>query len=188
MLNARTSETDPIRVALLPRDLVDLPGRIGLTFAPGKKHRSITGEWCRDLDKDLDRLCQAYGAGVLVSLVEDSELEVLGIPELFERSEAHGMQVVRFPIPDGGVPGSLEDFSQLVERILGTARAGRNVVIHCRGGLGRSGLVAAACLAALGAGAAEAIAAVRRVRLGTVENPRQERFVADYLAWRSARL
>lgn len=181
MLNARTSDTDPIKVALLPQELVGLPGRIGLTFAPGKKHRSITGEWCRDVDKDLERLCQAYGTRVLVSLVEDHELELLGIPELFASCESHGIPVLRFPIPDGGVPGSRAELSQLVERIVGIARGGKTVVIHCRGGLGRSGLVAASCLVSLGVAPDDAIAAVRRVRPGAVENQRQERFVQTFL-------
>jgi protein-tyrosine phosphatase len=186
MLNARrTSETDPIKVALLPQKLLNLEGRIGVTFAPGKRYRALTTEWRRDLDKDLDRLCQAYGTAVLVSLIEDHELEQLGIPELFERCAAHGIQVVRFPIPDGGVPGSVEELSQLVDRIIESARGGRNVVIQCRGGLGRSGLVAAACLAALGKDPDSAISAVRRVRFGAVENAAQEGFVRQLREWRS---
>jgi protein-tyrosine phosphatase len=180
MLNARTSETDPIRVALLPADLVNLPGRIGLTFAPGKRHRAITGEWCRDLDKDLDRLGQAYGTQVLVSLIEDDELHLLGIPELFERCKQFGIEVIRFPIPDGGIPGSAHETQQLVDRILTLARKGKTVVIHCRGGLGRSGVIAASCLVSLGLEPDEAINSVRRVRNGAVENPLQEKFVRDF--------
>lgn len=186
MLTApRTSETDPIKVALLPVDMVNLKGRIGVTFAPGKRYRALTTEWRRNLDKDLDRLCQAYGAAVLVSLIEDHELEQLGIPELFTRCEEHGIQVIRFPIPDGGVPGSVAEFSQLVDRILETARKGQNVIIQCRGGLGRSGLVAAACLAALGKEPDSAISAVRRVRFGAVENEAQEHFVRELREWRA---
>ncbi|MGI5863800.1 MAG: cyclin-dependent kinase inhibitor 3 family protein [Myxococcales bacterium] len=184
MLNARTSDTDPIKVALLPQELVGLPGRIGLTFAPGKKHKALTGEWYRDVDKDLERLCQAYGTRVLVSLIEDPELDLLGIPELFDRCAFHGIQVIRFPIPDGGVPRELGEFSQLVERILADARAGKTVVIQCRGGLGRSGLVASSCLVSLGVAPNDAIAAVRRVRPGAVENQAQERFIHDFLGAR----
>ena len=51
-------------------------GRLGVTFAPGKKARSAYGPpWSRDLDLDLSRMRQALGVEVLVPLVEDEELE-----------------------------------------------------------------------------------------------------------------
>jgi protein-tyrosine phosphatase len=55
------------------------------------------------------------------------------------------------------------------------------VVVHCWGGLGRSGTIAAACLVARGAGAEEAIAAVRAARPGAVQTAAQELFVADFV-------
>lgn len=47
------------------------------------------------------------------------------------------------PIPDAGVPESLEAFAALIERI--ADRTGW-VAVHCRGGIGRTGLVAAGLL------------------------------------------
>jgi len=178
----KTSASDPIRVDFVPVSALGLPGRIGMTFAPGKKARGIGGHWDRDLVADLDRLRDVYRTGMLVSLVEDDELRQLGIAELADDCAALGMQLVRFPIVDGGVPRSLADFKALVERIVATAREGGNVVVHCRGGLGRTGLVAAACLVACGHAPAEAIRLVRRSRPRTVETGEQERFVDEYAA------
>jgi protein-tyrosine phosphatase len=59
-------------------------------------------------------------------------------------------------------------------------------VIHCRGGLGRSGTVAAACLVALGHGPAEAIERVRAARPGAVESRSQEEWVRSYFEARAA--
>ncbi len=170
----RTSATDPIEVAWLPGPL---PGRIGLTFAPGKRSGSLFGSpWHRDLGADLDRLRASHRVDFLVPLVEDFELRDLGISRLVEEAEARGIVVERLSIPDGGIP-SLEAARQVVSLILAFARAGKTAVVHCRGGLGRAGTLAACALTRQGYRPAEAIAAVRKVRPGALENSGQEDFV-----------
>jgi protein-tyrosine phosphatase len=176
----RTSLTDPIRVAWLDTGLA-LRGRVGLTFAPGKRSASLFGpDWARDLDVDLDQL-RGEGVDFLAPLIEDDELELLGIPTLVEAAAGRGMTVARLPIPDGGIPDILAARS-LVERIVAHARAGGGAVTHCRGGLGRAGTIAACCLVALGADPRVAVREVRSVRPGAIENEGQERFVAEYAA------
>lgn len=57
-------------------------GRIGMTFAPGKKQRHAeTGPWERDLDTDLDAIA-AWNAAAVASLIEDHEIEDLQIGRL----------------------------------------------------------------------------------------------------------
>lgn len=182
MDRARTSQSHPLRV-----DFVEtgLPGRLGLTFAPGKKDRGATALWDRDLEADLARLRQGFGADALVCLLEDRELERMAIAELVPRATAAGLEPLRLPIPDSSVPTSDEAFAALVEGILGRLREGRTVVVHCRGGLGRTGMTAAACLVALGAPAREAIARVRQVRPWALETPEQERYVERFAAARA---
>jgi len=136
--------------------------------------------WERDLDEDLERLRDSFGVDLLVSLLEDHELALLGISRLYERCAEMGIAVVRFPIPDFGVPRSLEALRALVEGILGAARDGRTVIVHCRGGLGRSGLVASAALTARGIAAEEAVTIVRSVRPNALENPEQEEAVRAF--------
>ncbi len=152
-------------------------GRLGITFAPGKKtSSSFGGDWDRDLDSDLDRLAGRYGVDVLVSLVEARELVDLGIPDLVAAAEGRGIAVLRLPIPDGGTADA-GPARQIVQAAASLARSGRHVVFHCRGGLGRAGTLAACTLVHLGATPDEAIAEVRRARPGAIENPAQERFV-----------
>jgi protein-tyrosine phosphatase len=173
----RTSETDPIRVDFLaPADL-GLPGRLGLTLAPGKKDPAAG--WDRDLDSDLERLRNYYKVDRLVSLMEPYEYRLLKIADLSERASRHGIAVRRFPIPDldAPPPASMTRFLALVKAILKDVDAGKTVVIHCRGGIGRSGLVAASCLAALGHPPTEAVGRVRSARPRAVEMPVQERWV-----------
>jgi protein-tyrosine phosphatase len=173
----RTWDADPLRVDFLaPADL-GLPGRIGLTIAPGTK--DLWGSWGRDLDTDLRRLRVHFEADLLVSLMEAHEYRALGIRDLVMRATAHGIAVRRFPIRDVDAPpaSAMRRFLTLIAAILDEVRAGKTVVIHCRGGLGRSGLVAAACLVALGHEPVDAIRRVRSARPGAVEAAVQERWV-----------
>lgn len=178
MTKARTSESHPIRVDFVTTEKLLLPGRIGLTFAPGKKHLGMTGHWDRELDTDLARLRAEYGTDLLVSLIEEHEFAALRIANLRERLPTHGIELLWYPIRDVSVPTSMETFAEAVNRIVDALGAGRTVVIHCMGGLGRTGLVAAACLmATTELTPREAIEIVRRARAGTVQTREQERYV-----------
>lgn len=179
----RTSVSDPIRVDFLP---IAIEGRIGLTFAPGKRALSLSGiRWNRDLSADLDRLVSEYHADILVCLVEDHELRRLGIPDLAPQALSRNIDLLRLPIPDGGVLPNPMDVQDVIERILLDARAGKTVVVHCAGGLGRTGTIAGCVLVALGYNAKEAIKVLHDVRGPRCpENRRQEAFIEafSYLA------
>lgn len=178
-----TSLDSPIRVDFVPGDVVGLPGRLGMTIAPGKKASGLGGTtWVRDTKADLTAIRDVFGGKHLVTLMELWELERFGISDLFDAARSVGLSPHHVPIVDGGVPRSVEVMIELVDHIVGALRRGENVVIHCRGGLGRTGTAAAACLVGRGLGAEAAIAAVRAARAGTVENERQERFVEQFAA------
>ena len=55
--------------------------------------------------------------------------------------------------------------------LLARLRDGESIVLHCKGGLGRTGMVAARLLVELGCMPEEAIVAVRQARSGTIETP-----------------
>ncbi len=168
-----TSHADRIRISYLPDDAVNLDGRIGLTIAPGMLGGADGGHADRNLDDDLARLRDRYHTHVLVTLLERGqylrdEFSELGIADLLVRAQRAGLETEWSALPDGSVPVSLEQLHQIVERVLILVRAGRNVVIHCRDGLGRSALVASCCLTALGASVDEALGIIRKVRPGSM--------------------
>ena len=173
----RTSQTDPIEVSWLPVTVGTQGGRLGVIFAPGKHAPSTLGRpWARNLDTDLDRLRHHHGVDLLVSLVEDWELEWLKIGALCSAAEARGIAVLRHPVVDGSTPQRTEAL-QVVQQAVSMASAGQSVVFHCRGGLGRAGTFAALALRHLGMSGPAAMAEVRAVRPGAIENRNQERFV-----------
>ena len=185
-----TSETHPIRVDVVPTDR--LPGRLGVTFAPGKKAAGGVERvhWNRDLATDLRDLHDRFGTDVLVPLLRGYEYDLLAIPDLIPRAESQGMRVRPFEIDDVSVPEPTFTgaFRELIDELFDELTEGRNVTVHCRGGLGRAGTVAACLLVRDGVSPADAIDRVRAHRSGAIETRAQERYVHEYAAGIHARL
>jgi protein-tyrosine phosphatase len=175
-----TSATHPIRVDFLAAELHGLPGRLGMTLAPGKCNIGMHAIWERDLETDLDRLKHEYQVEILLTLLETCEFEKLRIPNFRDRVQAHQIESWHFPIADFGTPTHMDELIELVDRILQTLQAGKTLVIHCKAGLGRTGLVTAACLIAIGYTPNDAFAHVRQARPGSLETPEQEAYAQAF--------
>jgi protein-tyrosine phosphatase/nicotinamidase-related amidase len=163
------------RLDRLRVDWVDAPvaGRIGITLCPGRRDRK------RSLDADLAAIKNA-GAACLITLLTSHEMQALGITDLPERVRALGIEHRHVAIADGQVP-SADVVTRLLADVVGLLRGGAKVVVHCRGGLGRSGTVAALVLRELGLSADEALLRVRRARGPWAVDPgRQEALVRGY--------
>ncbi|WP_297458197.1 dual specificity protein phosphatase family protein [Thermococcus sp.] len=115
---------------------------------------------------ELDAVAREFKA--VVVLVEDYEL-----PYPLEEWEERGVEALHSPIPDFGAPS----FSQLLGILRWIEKRvwdGKKVLIHCFGGLGRSGTVAVAWLMySKGIPLREALRRVRSVRPGAVESDEQ---------------
>jgi protein-tyrosine phosphatase len=95
-----------------------------------------------------------------------------------EAAEANGIRFISFPIPDRGVPASVSAAVSLIAAISDALATGKNVAVHCRQGLGRSGLIAAGVLAGSGLDPERAIEVVSSARGQTVpETPDQRLWV-----------
>jgi len=103
-------------------------------------------------------------------------MERYKIPNLLSEAEHRGIQTIHEPVMDLEPP-TLEQAKRVTEQALEVARAGKNVVIHCLGGRGRSGVIGACCYMALGFDPVQALAMVRASREGAVESRSQEAFL-----------
>lgn len=173
-----TSQSSPLRLDRVP--VAGRAGRLSLTICPGKKDAA----WDRDLATDLGRL-RAAGVTRVVYLLEEAELRMLGIPDYPGALRAAGIAPHHLPIPDGGTlgEGGFDRMLDMVDLIRMRLSLGEHVVVHCRGGLGRAGTVAACVLVSDGMGVKEAIALVRSHRPGAIENVGQEAFVEGFGFW-----
>jgi protein-tyrosine phosphatase len=107
-------------------------------------------------------------------------LRELGISDLEDVAKGEGIDVRRFPIPDFATPASRAETRALVAWILAEIGASRVVVVCCKGGLGRTGMIAACALARYGASPSVAIDAIRAARPGAIETIEQERFARTF--------
>lgn len=173
MTPARTSQTHPLAIAEVRAS--PSHGRIGITFCPGKHdHFAHTGAWERDLGIDLDAI-SAWGAKMVVSLVEPEELKALKVPHLGQEIQSRGMEWRHLPIPDYSIPTESFEQQWAIQgpEIRAMLTKGNDVLVHCKGGLGRAGMIAARLLVELGMDTEEAIKSVRSVRKGAIETPSQ---------------
>lgn len=185
-MTARTSLTHPLQIAEVTAPAAT--GAIGITFCPGKKqNNAMSGTWDRDLGVDLDAI-KAWGAATIVTLIEPHEINALMVDGIRQETVSRGMEWLHMPITDVLIPDErfTTAWREHGPRLISAICAGQRVLVHCKGGLGRAGTVAALMLVELGIGADQAIEAVRKVRRGAIETTGQEAFVRRYVPQRQA--
>ena len=130
------------------------------------------------LAQDLGHLA-GLGISSVVSLIDADECQLIGVPSLSAQAVAAGLDWRDFPITDRAVPepDQAAAFQQLLADLSAMLDEGARLAIHCRAGLGRSGLLGSALLVWRGVAADEAITAIRRCRPGAIETDGQERYV-----------
>lgn len=135
-----------------------------------------SAEWLRE---DM-KIYRSMGIDHIISLLCQDEIEELGLHEERDACRDTGMRFTRFEIADRGLP----DVSQLVplaETLAGEIAEGASLAVHCRAGIGRSGLVASCILQHLGLTASEAIARVSEGRgVKIPDTQEQANFILEY--------
>lgn len=177
MIRVITSLDSPLRIDQYV--LQDCGGQIGMTICPGKKRPgSYSGDWDRDLALDLG-VVKNWGADIVLTLLEDFEFAEVGVEALGGQVKAMGMHWLHLPILDKHAPTT--DFAALWTtsgpRVHACLTRGGKIVIHCMGGIGRTGTVAAQILMERGIPLVEAIAVIRASRRGAIETEAQENYL-----------
>ncbi|MGL5037252.1 MAG: cyclin-dependent kinase inhibitor 3 family protein [Aeromonas sp.] len=138
-------------------DVPRVDGQLLLTPCPGTQQVPLT------LALDQLRLAGAHG---VITLMTHAELAALDLAHLGQQVGSEGMRWFHLPIEDDHAPGAA--FEQAWPLVLPALREllqdGKHIVIHCKGGSGRTGLVSAALLMTLGQPQQEAMAAINAHR------------------------
>lgn len=173
----RTSVTHPLRINTLP--FSTFPGCIGMTICPGKISDSVYGgDWERNLELDVAAI-NNWGADAVVTIMENQEFDLLGIPNFPQVMSSQPYKWFHLEIKDSSIPDhrfeqAWPHFQKMISHIL---HSGGKVLVHCRGGLGRTGLVVAKLLVEEGLSVDDAIQLVRSARPGAIETWEQESYV-----------
>jgi protein-tyrosine phosphatase len=118
------------------------------------------GDWLEDEISGW----RAAGVDAVVSLLTPHEYKDLQLSEESKLAQAHGIRFVSLPIEDRGVPPSWEDASRVIVNATEMLQQGKNVAVHCRQGIGRSGLLAAALLIKSGSTPGDALTQISGAR------------------------
>jgi protein-tyrosine phosphatase len=141
------------------------PGRLAIMPRPR------SGDWLEDEIKAWHRA----GIEVVVSLLDDEEVEELNLADEPQLAMRAGIEFVTFPIRDREVPDSRRSTLELLRRLDSDLTAGRRVALHCRAGIGRSAIIAAALLALAGMDVGAAFHAITRARGCPLPDTREQR-------------
>lgn len=151
-------------------------GVIGIALCPG--HSGRTDLVNRNLSDDLASII-SWGADMVLTLMQLHEFSAIGVPEFPKMMRRIGVPWHHLPIVDTKTPDPHFEraWSTLGPEIIAKLKENAKIFIHCRGGLGRSGTIAARLLVEIGHSPERAIETVRLCRPGAIENYEQETYL-----------
>jgi protein-tyrosine phosphatase len=138
-----------------------------------------------DLLDDEVRAWRTAGIDLVVSALEPLEQSFLELDREPDLCREHGIAFERFTMQDRTTPRLDEPTRIAIERLAGLVLEGKRVAIHCRMGIGRSGLICASTLVAMGLDPSEALLRVEAARGVPVPDTREQaEWVYDFATYR----
>lgn len=124
---------------------------------------------------------KAGGIDVLISFLQRYEEEELGLRDEKRVAGEVGLEFISFPIPDREVPRDISRFRQFVAELADRVRAGKRIGAHCRGCIGRSTVLIASVMIALGSDAESALRQIERARgFNVPDTPEQREWILNF--------
>ena len=156
-------------------------GKIFLTCFPGRNEEIISFKqslFLEELNNFFSQNCST-----VVTLVEDQEIEKLCDKKFFvHKIYSNNLKWIHMPIVDLKTPDHkfIDKWQTTKVLLKNDLIDGKNIVLHCMGGKGRSGTIAAILLIEFGENNKDAIKKVREKRKGAIETKEQEDFILSY--------
>lgn len=157
-----------------PFDMLPLnTGQLIFTPCPGTKDISLSDS--------LEQLKTA-GAAAIITLMPQHELQQNNADNISAICTEQGLAWFQLPIEDDCAPQQPfeQAFAAHKAGILSLLQAGKTVAIHCKGGSGRTGLIAAILMTELGYSKTDATAQVQRLRPKALCHPVHQAYFAAF--------
>ena len=154
-------------------------GKLGLCGCPGTlldSDKQIIG-----IENTLN-IFKNHQIDIIVSLLETSELKLLGCDNLTKEIKLNNFAWFHFPITDFDIPtkNSLSELNLLLSELEKFLKKEKNIIIHCKAGLGRTGTIASLLLTKLGLSTKNAVHYIRKYRPGSIDTNEQKNFVLNW--------
>jgi protein-tyrosine phosphatase len=143
-------------------------GTLALAPLPG-----AGGDYAADMAHLRD-----WRPALVISLTSGAEMAAAGAGDLAARVQEAGTRWIGVPVADYGVPGAAqaEGWAQASAAARAALAGGGRVLVHCRGGCGRSGMAVLRLMIEAGEAPEAALGRLRALRPCAVETEAQ-------LAW-----
>ena len=154
-------------------------GQVGMACCPGRAAPWLLPSLSeRELERDVATTAR-WGAKALVTLLDEFELARLHLrrlPELLAEAQIawHHVPLAPSKVPDADFD---HHWNSVATRIYQTLRQGGKIVVHCRDGRSRTGMITGRLLVELGCQPQDAINRVRAARPGTLDSLVEENYV-----------
>ncbi len=124
-----------------PFDILSLPNGSTFIFTP------CPGTKTENLSDSLSTLKKA-GTDAVVTMLPDTEIKALDVASLGQEAKNFGMQWFQLPVEDDCAPEESFEvaFTEDKAPLLALIEKKATIAIHCKGGSGRTGLMAAILL------------------------------------------
>jgi len=148
------------------------PGKLAIAARPRG------GDWLEDEMRGL----QCAGVSTVLSLLTPGEEQDLDLTSESRAAKLEGLKFLSLPIPDRQVPTSPSEAAPVLDELDAELASGKNAVIHCRQGVGRSGMMAACLLVMRGKDPGSAVIELERARGTSVPETAEQRQWIDLYA------
>jgi len=142
-------------------------------MCPGRRYKN----WSRDILLDLESITKA-NTHILVSVITRKELTEMGLNDFIECVRNIGLESYHISFSNGWVPNNTEEFKQLTTIVVLRLLEGKNIVVHCDSGKGRSVLFVGSILCQLGMPPEKAKIMLRGMNEEYLNNPAQQIYLS----------
>ena len=142
------------------------PALLGISCLPG-----LQGNFSADIEKIFN-----WNPAIIVSLTEKKEMEDLGARDFIPLIEKEKIPWLHFPIKDFGIVDQQQEilWEPISKNIHKKINDGARILVHCRAGCGRTGMIVLRIMVEFGEDPDEALERLRKVRPCAVETKAQE--------------